>query len=151
MAKPLLVGMNNPYGADPRYALFPYPERSAGGRLCREVMQLSANRYLNSFQRVNLCTGAWSLKAARARATELMATRDPTQSFVLLGEKVCCAFDVPFEPYSVQWLDGTEEGGAVVVLPHPSGLNRMWNEPGAFDRARRILMEAKVLNSDVET
>ena len=34
-SRPILVGMNNPYGADPAMALYPLPERASGGRLAR--------------------------------------------------------------------------------------------------------------------
>ncbi len=123
--KPLLVGELNPYGADPRYALFPYPERSAGGRLCHKILATHRADYLRSFDRVNLCTGKWTVAAARERATELRCAPRPT---ILLGVKVCNAFGVAFHPFEV--VDG------YLVLPHPSGLCRLWNEPGAYDRAR---------------
>jgi hypothetical protein len=123
--KPLLVGELNPYGADPKHALFPYPERSAGGRLCHRILAMHRAEYLRSFDRVNLCVGKWSVPAARRRAFELRQLRQPT---ILLGVKVCNAFLVHFRPFEVS--------GGCLVLPHPSGLCRLWNEPGAYERAR---------------
>ena len=52
--------------------------------------------------------------------------------------KVCSGFGIPFRPFEVF-------GKNRIVLPHPSGLNRMWGEPGAFDRARAVLREAGAL------
>ncbi len=135
--KPLLVGELNPYGADPRYALFPYPERSAGGRLCHKILQTHRADYLRRFDRVNLCTGSWSLKEARLRAYTLWQERQQPGNdgkLILLGTKVAAAFahhltgdfGRPFETVGAQ----------VLVLPHPSGLCRLWNEPGAYERAR---------------
>ena len=34
-----------------------------------------------------------------------------------------------------------EHGLVFVVLPHPSGLSRAWNEAGAYERARALLRE----------
>lgn len=92
--KPLLVGEQNPYGADPKFALYPYPENSGGER----------------------------------------------PAIVLLGAKVVRALNftayTPFLWIRATWL---------VILPHPSGLSRAWNEPGAYERARAVLREAGVL------
>ena len=144
--KPLLVGESNPYGSDPRYALYPYPDHSAGGRLCFKVMDLTRREYLTRFDRVNLCTGKWSMREAREAALAIMAAR--TGTVVLFGAKVCQAFGVirfnpfgfPSEPELVR-----KAGARYVILPHPSGLSRAWNEPGAFERARAVLREAGVL------
>lgn len=58
--RPILVGEANPYGGDPRYALYPLPENSAGGRLCRLILKLEVRQYLRSFDRRNLCaTKRW--------------------------------------------------------------------------------------------
>ncbi len=143
--RPLLVGESNPYGADPRYALYPYPETSAGGRLCFKVLGLTRREYLARFDRVNLCAGKWSLPEARKKALELSESHDV---IVFLGAKVCKAFDCKFEPFWVSTpftIDGVLSAQRRVMLPHPSGLSRAWNEPGAFERARAVLREAGVL------
>lgn len=140
---PLLVGEANPYGADPHYALYPHPERSAGGRLCRVVLGLPVGAYMRSFDRVNLCARKWSVPEAR-RAAAALVLADNRRIFILLGSKVCGAFGLDFEPYRIR----REPGGipaVFVVLPHPSGLCRLWNEPGAIERARAVLREAGAL------
>lgn len=127
--KPLLVGELNPYGADQRYALYPSPRRSAGGRLCYDVLGLLPMEYFRTYDRANLCTGKWSTPAAGSKAFDLEV--QGYDRLILLGAKVSKAFSVPFLPFTVQ--DGK------LVLPHPSGLCRLWNEPGAYERAREAV------------
>lgn len=158
--KPLLVGEANPYGADPRYALYPLPARASGHRLCTLVMGLGLREYLERFDRVNLCPGRWSAPVARVRARELLAEQGRAR-IVLLGSKVCGAFGVPYEPFcafirsgdlEITWLrevlhyaPDLGNARAVVVLPHPSGICRAWNHPAAFAMAREALSAAGVL------
>lgn len=139
--KPLLVGEQNPYQTDPRlaqrYALYPDPPRCAGWNLCHRVMGLTEAEYLARFDRVNLCKGKWSMRAARKRAYDLEIVNPDHARWVLLGAKVCSAFGLDFTPFAVL--------RSYVILPHPSGLSRAWNEPGAYERARSVLREAGVL------
>lgn len=123
-----LVGESNPYGADPYYALYPAPDGCAGHRLCTLVLGMHRRAYLDTFERVNLCDGKWSMPSARKRAQELWVK--PVK-YILFGSKVARAWEVdPWEPFTVI------DGGTTLLLPHPSGLCRLWNEPGAFERAR---------------
>jgi hypothetical protein len=139
--KPLLVGESNPYGANPEFALYPAPRGCSGDRLCRLVLRMDPDAYLDAFERVNLCAGKWSMKAARARAGELLASRAAGVT-VLLGARVCNAFGLAFVPFSV--VPGGDQ--VVAILPHPSGLSRAWNEPGAYDRARSVLISAGAIS-----
>lgn len=138
--KPLLVGELNPYGADPKLALWPMPPSASGGRLCK-ILGVSTKEYLASFRRVNLCVGEWSDSRARQRAVlilveELSAVVVPR--LVLLGKKVCHAFYVPFIPFvTVESLVGVDlDRLRVAVLPHPSGRSRLWNDANAKYKAR---------------
>jgi len=144
--KPLLVGEQNPYQSDPRlaqrYALYPDPPRCAGWNLCHRVMQLDEGEYLRRFDRVNLCDGKWAMKEARARAKTLLNAGDPDRRVILFGAKVCKAFDFSFYPFLFV---KTYAPLKVVILPHPAGLARAGNEPGAHERARAVLKEAGVL------
>lgn len=145
--KPLLVGEANPYGVDPRYALFPHPRNSAGYRLARMIMAMpSKQAYLDSFDRVNLCPQKWSVPVARDRAREIQAERERTH-IVLLGSKVATAFGFAYEPFKVAQAGSRMEPlKTFVILPHPSGLCRLWHEPNAFERAREALVKAGVLS-----
>lgn len=133
-----LIGENNPYGDDPRFAMYPQPTHSAGGRMCRLVLGMCDRDYLREFERRNLLQAPkWSAPLARAAAAQLV--RDDILSgdrVVLLGRRVHDAFFPEWEwtPFSV-----CEQ--RYVVLPHPSGLSRAWNEPGAYARARKVVAE----------
>lgn len=149
----VLVGESNPYGADPRYALYCEPRNSAGGRLCFDILQMSRNEYVRTFGRVNLCPSSWKVREGRRNARELALSGAP---LVLFGSRVCAAFGIDFNPY----LSGTliarfPEGGVGsrvvtfrgVVLPHPSGLCRLWGEPPGqvanFAKARELILKLR--------
>jgi hypothetical protein len=105
-------------------------------------MGLSVKDYIRGFERANLCAGEWSMREAREAAREIGSramTEQSGRTWILLGSKVCAAFGVDYLPFT--WLSTAK----TVVLPHPSGRARAWNEPGAFDRAREVLTRAGVL------
>lgn len=154
----VLVGELNPYGADPQYALYPTPRHAAGDRLRRLVMGVRTPTYIG-FTRYNLCVGKWSTRDARAQARAILAmhaNQEQDDVVVLLGRKVVGAFfggidgcppsDWP-EEFSTSFMRYAPLGGRattrepdnLAVLPHPSGLCRSWNEPGAYERARAVL------------
>ena len=138
MTKPWLIGEANPYGGDPKFALYPLPVNSAGGRLCRTIMRLEPRQYLHRFERFNLCPEKWSVPIARANAMRIR-TGD-NEITVLCGAKVTRAFFFEFEPFKVHVFPGEgREKRTFIILPHPSGLYRLWGEPRAFERAREAL------------
>jgi hypothetical protein len=156
MSRPVLVGESNPYGSDPYYALYPDPPGCAGERLCKKIMKLDQDEYLERFERVNLCEGKWSMIIARSRVIELLHQHEGP--FVLLGTKVFEAFSrrlfeiksqTVFSAMSTTFV--AAEGGirrkpfTFVRIPHPSGLNRMWGEAGSYQRAHDLLRETGVL------
>lgn len=136
-SKPLLVGESNPYGGDDRHALYPAPHGCAGHRLCWKILGMWDGDYLESFDRVNLCVGKWSQPAARAQAKVFAGRR-----VILLGAKVASAFGMQFIPF----ITATEQRGnapvtSMVVLPHPSGLCRLWHKPDSFAKARAAILK----------
>lgn len=133
--KPIIVGMNNPYGARPEYALYPEPVGCSGWRLCHMVLGLTPREYLTKFDRMNLCQGDFRIGPARARAVEIA---ELGRSLVLLGAKVCEAFKVPYYPFTKTKVYGE---AVAVIIPHPSGLNRQWGLPKTFEDARAAVME----------
>ncbi len=135
--RPLIVGELNPFGGDESFALYPLPPECSGGRLQR-FLGLSMTQYLRLFDRANLCRGRWSLPAARSRAGELLAQDRP--AYVLCGSKVCAAFGLPFSFFSVD----RSRGFVAAILPHPSGLNRIWNEAASPQRARDTVIAAGI-------
>lgn len=134
---PILIGETNPYGSEPYFALYHLPRSSAGGRLQRVILGIPAHEYL-SFPRYNLCYGLWKLPAARL---EIARRGDELQghTLVFLGRKVCTAFRVAYEPVTANGTSSAYHRFRYVVLPHPSGLNRMWNQPGIIERVRDLM------------
>ena len=83
--------------------------------------------------------GKWSVYAARM-STGLLKHRRR----ILLGKRVADAHHVPFvpfktfTPYEIN-TDGMPKVLIVLVLPHPSGRNLIWNDPRMKTRARQAV------------
>jgi hypothetical protein len=142
-----LIGEQNPYGADPKYALFPLPPHAAGGRLMR-VLGMQTTDYLRAFVRRNLLTAdKWSVPAARAAANALLFEHPPQDKLVLLGARVAAAFGLPFRDHLCQvrraLVGATRQERHLVVVPHPSGLSREWNDPEAVPRVKAAVEELR--------
>ena len=134
----LLVGEDNPYGQDPRFALFHKPRHASGNRL-RQHLGLRDATY-EKLSKINLCTEKWDLREARIRAgVRLNSTYHPyLRVIVLLGAKVRSAFSLEkTEFFGVTSIPDVKP--VLVVLPHPSGRNLLWNQPGARASARGVL------------
>jgi hypothetical protein len=169
--KTILCGMNNPYGSDPKYALYPAPERCAGWNLWQILAyyaQLNYGEkiwrmdYAECFDRRNLLTGStWSKKEARAAAA------DATSAFkgrrvIILGVQPAEALGLPRTVLG-QWHDiqvhhdpaslfsdeiGFSLGAEPVAdkfsytcLPHPSGRCREYNLENTRTVAGRVLYD----------
>lgn len=138
----LICGEQNPYGANPDWALYCHPPGCAGARL-RLILGLSEDQYL-ALHRKNLCDGDWSKDAAKKRAFELLSPESPWNVIVLLGRKVTETFekvaldDVPLVAFSTRVCC---PGMTLVSLPHPSGRNAALWSGKARDRAREILRD----------
>lgn len=142
----VLVGELNPYGPRPSLALLDAPPGSAGERMRRVVLDIPSRDY-RALPRYNLCDYSWSASATRARVPEI-ARAHPGAVLVLLGRKVGDAFGcrfAPDDPWGVpsftEHLLDPDRGldHAVALLPHPSGLNRLWNDPATLPRVREVL------------
>lgn len=132
--KPLIVGESNPYGSDSYFAMYPAPQGSAGQRLCELVLQLQPARYLRVFERQNLLSvPKWSVVRARG-AAQVILDVDPDRALVLCGSKVQAAFGMSDH-------EVPSRVGNRVLIPHPSGLCRRWNEPGLREECRALVLE----------
>lgn len=128
----VLVGEDNPLSSAPEHALYPHPPGCAGNRLMK-LLGLPVQQYL-AINRMNLCTRSWDGKEAKRRAQLVLADPSaPWRVVVMLGSKVKRAFGIDCnffyyttEPSTVEWMHGPV---TLVSLPHPSGRNRVWNDP----------------------
>ena len=158
----LLVGEDNPQSSEPHYALFPYPEGCAGHRLAEHITGMGSANQLATW-RTNLCNPRWSTPKAVERAHDLLFYADrPWTTIVALGKKVADAFqrvlkpsapELKLEPFTAHLLDmrgryigprkredkPLEMDITLVSIPHPSGRNRIWNDPSQSARAKQLL------------
>lgn len=138
-----LVGESNPFGS-PRYALWPEPPNSSGGRLMR-ILGHTFEEYVETYERRNLLQlgvgECWPAERAR-QAAALLLSGGPADgdALVLCGQKVAAAFRVLYELERLPtFVSLAREAGRIpaVVIPHPSGLNRVWNDnPAMQSRVR---------------
>lgn len=140
----LFVGEDNPLSVDPQDALYPYPPRCAGERLCNHILELPVANYLACW-RTNLCTGRWNATAARDRANNLLVPLAEWRTVILLGKKVAQAFGFGGEPFETRnYMNpttGSEHIWEVIYLPHPSGRNLVWNSATVRANARMLLQK----------
>jgi hypothetical protein len=138
---PLLVGEANPYGGDPRFALYPAPDGCSGHRLATLIFGLHRQTYLDAFERVNLCPCDWSTKEARSRASGIAAARPAGSWTILCGAKVARSFGMAPASAAAPALVGVDAASVGwIVIPHPSGLCRIWNAD-VIRRVRAALAE----------
>lgn len=140
--KLLLVGEANPLSRDRAKALWPYPG-SAGGRFAA-MLGLDPDTYLRHFERVNLYVRPpkrWNRKKARERAWAITVKYRGYDVF-LLGQRVADAFLMTKRHFSL-WKRYPYFGGSrwhtYMLLPHPSGRCRTWNDPATRERLREAV------------
>lgn len=103
---------------------------------------LARFRLLNLFARPQ---ERWHRPAARASAYASVTFLEG-EPVLLMGRRVATAFGFG-SARLLEWQDGMWVGSELwvasqfVVFPHPSGLNRWWNEPDNVERARRFLRD----------
>jgi hypothetical protein len=114
------------------------------GRRLAGLMDIDHGEMLERFDRLNLLEewpgrdgrgSAFPLLLAMSRALEL---RDgPWDAYLLLGKRVAAAFGFRSDVRYLAWYG--MDGKRFAVLPHPSGVNRWFNEPANRALARRFL------------
>jgi uracil-DNA glycosylase len=62
----------------------------------------------------------------------------PWRRMILLGRQVVTAFGYPAATYFSTWTGGDKR---FLLLPHPSGLNRLWNVDDSYGKAMDALRE----------
>ena len=75
--------------------------------------------------------GEWDAAEARRVVDAIRKDVERYDVVLLFGRRVCDAFDVAFNV--------GERSGRYIPLPHPSGRNRMWNDPRVRETVRLIM------------
>lgn len=152
-SRPVLVGMNNPLGDNPEYALFPAPEGCTGWRIWQMLHERTGatrSDYMHVFERMNVMDSVtWDRSTARVEANKrwpLLSGR----TVVFLGQQVVWSFQLPkSEP--LEWQNPEPDFALSVplrwcLMPHPSGLNHWYNDPvnrmAASLRLEQLYVEA---------
>lgn len=79
----------------------------------------------------------WDPVEAKVRAANwCMAQRGRSVPLLLLGTKVCAAFGIE-RPEWLEWY-ARALWTPMIAFPHPSGLNRWWNDPANAEAARDL-------------
>ena len=155
--RPVIIGMNNPYGTDPKYALYPAPQKAAGYRLYKMLEEAFNRRhpppalllrkaYIDGFDRRNILSGHWTMDRAK-KIGRLMAQGLINRRVVVLGRGPEAALGLPktdwFMHNRYEWprvlADGSH-GFDYWTIPHPSGMCREYNNPENRQRAGDILL-----------
>lgn len=133
----LIVGENPGKHTHPDMPLFPWPPTSSAGRLVG-MSGVTAGEYLGGFYRRNLVDArAWDAAAAARRARSIVtALFEMPRDFavVLCGRKVREAFGLRSAAWEPVRLESRQ---ICVAIPHPSGLNHVYNDQSARDLTRR--------------
>ena len=145
---PVVVGeAPGPKGL-PKCPLFPHPERSAGHKLC-EMSGVTRSAWLTRVERVNLLAeypkDGWRAGYAASQADNLGASLLLDRRLILCGRRVAKAFG--FKPADSPWLRWAyceKTRAEAVVIPHPSGRCREYNDPKMVAAVSDLLREAFV-------
>lgn len=136
--KPLIIGEAPSKNQDP-----PHPIEGRIGQRLADLSGLTLPEFLAHFDRTNLIhvrqdTAAhgfqFDMPLARRRAEVLAQSFRPNQIVLLLGQRVAMAFG--FSNRTQPFVQHHIHGAEVRIVPHPSGINRWWNEPKNEDAAK---------------
>lgn len=148
--KPIIVGLNNPHSEKPKDALVPWPAGCTGDQIVRMAAladrYFDSDEYLESFVRLNLWGGR-ELPTGRG-STDLLR-RDGQQivrdylkerrDAILLGSKVWHCVTNLTPP---SFFESRQLGDATCwYLPHPSGINRIYNDESNRRKAGEIIVQ----------
>jgi uracil-DNA glycosylase len=145
--KPLMIGQAPARGRDEAPAF----TSASGARLAKlagvgdtgaDLQEYFETRNLQSRYGGKAASGKgdkFDLAAAKLQAAQIVEElneEDNDRVVLLMGRGVAKAFGVDKHPYLIPWvwLHHT-----FIVFPHPSGVNRWWNEEWNVAAARRML------------
>ena len=142
--KPLIVGE-----APSKNEVTERPLEGRVGRRLADLCGLTLEEFLQHFERINLLHVRqdtrekgfeFDAEAARFEAEQMRNTRmlfAEGRVTLLLGKRVGAAFGCPTNYFERWWIMNAE----AYVLPHPSGINRWWNDHANEDKAARFMRE----------
>lgn len=148
----LLIGQAPSAATNPDLPLYPHNRSCAGGRLV-EFFGITKGEYLNSYDRCNLLP-FYPGKSGRGdrfpmREARLCASAvSPFLSgrvVIFVGRSVATAFGYDKRVIDFfTWRERTRRGSPFTfgLIPHPSGLNRVFNSTESRVRAKRFHAEA---------
>lgn len=134
----IFLGLYNPHSDDPREALSPRPKGASGWRLWKvlnDASGMTEREYESKFRRYNLLTGSPRGEPSAA-AQAFLKLVPPGSRVVALGDRVRSA--VGIDKRTFEWQERGEHRFA--FPPHPSGLNRFYNDPASRRRAAEFLL-----------
>lgn len=134
-----------------RFALYPYPPRSAAGRLLK-LLGMTRREYLETFARANVIDGYpgkdFPKRQGRVSAP-ILARKLVPRPLILLGRNVADAFRFPV-PDLMTWCSYTlgdlpgELPIRAAVVPHPSGRNAYYNVEANRAAVRDFILSAAI-------
>ena len=147
-SRPVLIGLIDPTGFDPDWALVPTGKGSTGDRILKILntkVMVSREEYLTRFQRFNLRSRPRMTAGMILQRAQVLTQQLQGRSVVLLGEDVRKAFGHPVlkvDPYD-------HDGIRWYQIPHPSGLTRWYNNADNRERVATLLAELYRVKLDV--
>ena len=143
MEKLVILGMNRPQ-QDGQEALSLLPVNGTGDRLWRLAAHrtgIPPEEWLDITERHNLVEGPWSLERAKLEARSRYQTYLQDRTVVMLGLDVWGCMRprdvVERLTNSCEWLRSRDWA----EIPHPSGLNRWYNNPLCYEAVAIFLGE----------
>ena len=129
-----------------------HPSNPISGRTGRKLamlMDLTFEEFLDTFDRANLLSrypgkdgkgDAFNPHAAERNARLLLSENqiDRYRHILVLGKNVAKAFGYRTDEY-MKWQ--TFSRPFTAILPHPSGINRWWNDKRNHEAAKQFLLE----------
>lgn len=139
--KPLVVGE-----APSKNEVTERPLEGRVGRRLADLCGLTLPEFLEQFERVNLLHVRQDTREKGFEFDDVEAWREAgilraqgafmqPRTVLLLGKRVARAFGCPTEYFARWWIDRAE----AFVVPHPSGINRWWNDHANVDKAARFM------------
>lgn len=121
---------------DPSVALYPHTSTGAAARLAR-LLKLNTAEYLVNTSRLNAVDDKSSTASAEARLrVEEFLQRAGSEPFLVLGKSAIKAMPVRYRKMAFGDIIDN-----VLLLPHTSGVNRVWNDPAFTAEMQRIARE----------